>query len=381
MAKHCQFSLLIAHTTLFSLAMSLSGGFIGAYLLKLGFSFSTAMLTYAGIWALRFVMRLSVMSLVRHIGYQGALVAGSVITALQLLAVVKAEQTAWLICWVALLSLADALYWPVYHAAGAVTGREGARGREMGLRQVIGAAVALCGPLAGGWMLTTWGPMADFAVAALFTLGSIIPVLLMRRVPAGKVPSIGESLRGIDLVSFAAFAADGWICAGLGIAWPMVLFTSLGSHYVAFGVSNGVAALGGAATGMLCGIGIDRGQRDRFLPLVVLALAAGILMRAGAAWSANLASIANLSGAAVGGLYGPVLMSMIYDRSRDSGAAYRFHLAAEAGWAVSGCLVAALIVAGGFTPSLAVAPAALGVGLIYLCVRRAAVIPAAALAG
>ena len=36
--------------------------------------------------------------------------------------------------------------------------------------------------------------------------------------------------------------------------------------------------------------------------------------------------------AAIVGLYGPVLYSAVYARARRSGAPYRFHLAAEAGW-------------------------------------------------
>jgi hypothetical protein len=64
------------------------------------------------------------------------------------------------------------------------------------------------------------------------------------------------------------------------------------------------------------------------------------------------------------GLYAPVLMSVIYDRAKWSGSAYRFHFAAEAGWdmgAGMGCILAAFIAWGTQIPSLSVLPAMIGI--------------------
>lgn len=131
-----------------------------------------------------------------------------------------------------------------------------------------------------------------------------------------------------------AFAADGWMASGLVLAWPMVLFTMLGSHFEAFAFSSAVAALVGAVAGIACGVGIDRGQREGYLRGVSLALAAAFALRAAASWSPPLAvNIANAAGAAVTGLYVPVIMSVLYDRAKRSGSAYRFHLAAVSSWA------------------------------------------------
>lgn len=72
------------------------------------------------------------------------------------------------------------------------------------------------------------------------------------------------------------------------------------------------------------------------------------------------------------GLYVPVLMSVIYERAKQSGAAYRFHFAAEAGWdagASLGCLAGAWAAWATAVPSLAIIPAALGVWAVYWCMR------------
>ena len=130
----------------------------------------------------------------------------------------------------------------------------------------------------------------------------------------------------------------------------------------------------GAAVSPWCGRAIDRGQGDRTLALVCAALAVSFALRAAAAWSPLAAALANVTGAAICGLYGPVLYSAVYARARRSGAPYRFHLAAEAGWdcgAAGGLFVAAAVAAlvPVPVPALAVLPASLGIGALYLCLR------------
>ena len=71
-------------------------------------------------------------------------------------------------------------------------------------------------------------------------------------------------------------------------------------------------------------------------------------------------------------IYTTVLMSMIYDRAKNSGAAFRFHFVAEGGWdlgAALGCLAGAAVALATDKVSLATLPAAAGLLLMYVCVR------------
>jgi len=373
------FRLLTLHYAFFQLSVAVAGGFVGAYLMKLGFSLPVALLAYAALLTGRFGLRLLSLEVVRRLGYRGAMMLGAVLCAAGFLPLMRAEEPLWLAAWMLLASLAESLYWPVYHSAAAVIGGGASRGRELGIRTALGSLIGIVGPIAGGLLLEHLGPAVDFGIAGILTLLSAAPLLLLRDIPAGPVPGMRDSLRGIDRTGIVTFSADGWMSSGLSLAWPMVLFTSLGSHYEAFGLANAAAGLVGAVAGITCGRAIDRGQRERYLVLVCTALVLGFALRACASWSPAAAAIANASGAAVAGLYVPVLMSVIYDRAKLSGAAYRFHFAAEAGWdmgATLGCIAAALIAWATSVPSLAVLPGALGVLVIYRCVRGQAPVAA-----
>jgi MFS family permease len=375
------FRLLTLHFTLYQLASALAGGFVGAYLLKLGFSLPAALMAYAGLLLLRLVLRFAALSVVRNFGFKCALGAGVILAALQFLPLLHAKQPFWLVTWILVVAMAESLYWPVYHATTAVTGSDANRGRELGLRTAIGAAIGIVGPLTGGFLMVTFGPMVSFTIGGMLALLSALPFLYMPEIPAGPIPGMRESLRAIDRLGLAAFASDGWMASGLALTWPMVLFVALGSHFEAFGMANAAAGVAGAVAGVVCGRAIDRGERERYLLLVCFALVVGFLLRASASWSPLAAALANASGAAIMGLYAPVLMSVIYDRAKQSGAAYRFHFTAEAGWDVGaafGCMAAAAVAALSASLSLAVLPGMLGVAGVYLCARqpaRSAVLP------
>ncbi len=374
LVQHSGLRRFTAHFALHQAAAALAGAFIGAYLLRSGLPLPVALLVYAGLYAARIGVRAAVLPLVRRVGYRGALALGAGLGVLQFPPLLLADDPVWLVVWVATVSFAEATYWPVFHAAAAVLGQEGQRGREIAERQVVGLGVSVVCPLLGGWLLGAYGPAFDFGVAACFAALSILPLALLGAVPAGPVPTARESVRSADPVGTLAFAADGWISAGLGIAWPMVMFSSLGGRYEALGAAAALGAVVGAASGLLCGRSIDRGGRERMLPWVAAALASVVCLRALEGWAPVGAGAIHAMGAAVGALYGPVLMSVLYDRARRSGSAYRYQLAVETGWdagAALGCVAAAGTAWATGIPSLAVLPAVLGVIVVFACVRAA----------
>lgn len=376
-----QFQLLTFHCAASQASTSLAGGFVGAYLIKLGLSLPAALSVYAVILAVRFVLRLAVLPLVQRIGLRPALILGIGFGALQFWPLTYAEDPRWLFIWTGTVALSESLYWPILHAASAISASGETRGRQIASRQAVTATIAVVAPLVGGYILTHFGPAADFCIAGAFLFLSALPVLQMDRISAGPIPTLQASFRGTDRAGLAAFAADGWMASGLSLAWPMILFTTLGSHFDTFALSGSLAAFAGALAGLACGAAIDRGRRGAYLLAVSAALVAVFVLRTGVSWMPAAAHLANAMGSAVNGMYIPVFMSAIYERSKRSGAAYQFHLGAETGWdlgAIGGCLAAAATALLPLPSSAAMLPAALGIAAMYFSLRdEAAAVPAA----
>ena len=368
-----QFRLLTFHCVLWSLGMSLACGFVDAYMLRLGFGIATTLVLHAVLLTVRFSIRALILPIVRRLGMRPAMLLGATIAAFQFLPLIKADQALFLGIWIAIVSVGECIYWPICHAANAVCGGAGGRrGRQIALRQMAGTASAVLAPLVGGALLTTLGPAAEFATASILTLVSVLPLFRMQPIELGRIPTMRQSVRGADSLGLFAFAADGWISACLGIAWPMILFTSLNSSYCALGWAGSGAAVISAGAGLGCGIAVDKGHRHQMSRLISLGLLLGISLRVASAWAPWAALTANTLAAAVGGLYTPVLMSVIYDRAKRSGSAYQFHLSAEAGWdagCILGCLTAAAVACTAAPTTFAVLPSILGVALLHRCIR------------
>lgn len=367
-----QFRLLMLHCMLWSLGMSIACGFVDAYILHLGFDMAAALGMHALLLLFRFGVRMVLLPLVRRLGMHRAMLLGAAVAALQFLPLIYARQPLWLAAWIAIVSTGECIYWPIYHAATAVCGGHGRRGRQIAMRQMVSTVISIVGPVAGGLILTRLGPAAEFGAGSGLSLLAITPLFWMRRLDLGAVPDVRRSVLSADRVGLSAFAADGWISAGLAIAWPMILFKSLNADFTALGCAGSLAAVAGAVAGLGCGIAIDRGHRHRLSRAVMVALLAGIAIRVVAAWAPWAALTANALAAAVSGVYVPVLMSVIYDRAKRSGSAYQFHLSAEAGWdggCILGCVAAAGVVLSGAPITFSVLPSALGVLLLDRCVR------------
>jgi DHA1 family inner membrane transport protein len=367
-----RFNLLTLHYIVRSLAMSLAGGFVGAFLLRLGFSLATAMAIYAGLYLARFVIRFAAAVVIRRLGIRRALLLGASLGGFQFLPLLHADRPIWLVAWVLTVCAGECVYFPVYHAASAVCGGNGKRGRQMAERLFSGTAIAIVGPLFGGALLAGAGAAAGFGLASIVCLSSVLPLLALDEIDVGRLPSISQAAQLVDRRGIAALVADGWTSASTSIAWSMILFTCLNSSFGAFGLANALAAVMGALVGLLCGERIDHGQSERVLRLVIAGLLVGVVLRAAASWEVQFAPVANAVGAAISGVNSPLLMSIVYDRAKRTGEAYHFHLCAEAGLdlgMIFGCLVVAALVWGGIDPPLTVLSAAIGIVALFWCLH------------
>ena len=374
-----QFRLLTAHGIFQALSSSLAGGFVGAYLLRLGFSLPEALSIFAAVLLGRLGLRLVTLPVVRRLGIKRAMIVGSCVATLQYLPLMRADEPIFLIVWVMVVALGESIYWPTYHATTAVSGNGAKRGQQIATRLLANTTISVIGPICGGMLLTFCPAWMTFMAALACGMLSLAPVFLLAPIDAGPVPTIRQSFDIADRLAVIAFSADGWIAAGLLLAWPMVLFLDLHSSFDALGWVVGLASIVGAGAGLLGGRLMDRDYQSHLTHVVTALLTLSIGLRMFSAWLPWLLLPATAIGAAVNGLYSPVLMSVIYARAHRSGGAYRFHVGLEASWdiaAIVGCLLCAAVAWIGLPAAMTVMPALCGVWIFNRCLVAAVNQPA-----
>lgn len=364
-------NLLNLHYGIHSIALSGAGAFFAVYLLKAGLSVAWVLGSLALILAGRFLIRPIVVPLAVRFGMRPLVIAGTCLTAVQypLLAAVQGVGPAlFVLC--AIAALGDTFYWSSYHAYFAALGNHEHRGSELGAREAIAAMAGIVSPLATGILLVAFGPLVAFGSAAVLQVSAALPLFFTPEVAvAHKVPGAFKAA----IPGMVLFLADGWIAAGYGFVWQIVLFLSLAESFTAFGGALALAALVGAAAGLLLGRLIDAGHGRRAVWYGLGALAVTTILRAVSPGHALLAVIANALGALVVCLYIPTLMTAVYNQAKSSPCALRFHVAAEGAWdvgAASGCLVAATLAAFGVALSVPIMLSLLGAAALFLELRR-----------
>jgi MFS family permease len=364
-------NLLNLHSGIHSIALSGAGAFFAVYLLKAGLSVAWVLGSLALILAGRFLIRPIVVPLAVRFGMRPLVIAGTCLTAVQypLLAAVHGVGPAlFVLC--AIAALGDTFYWSSYHAYFAALGNHEHRGSELGAREAIAAMAGIVSPLATGILLVAFGPLVAFGSAAVLQVSAALPLFFTPEVAvAHKVPGAFKAA----IPGMVLFLADGWIAAGYGFVWQIVLFLSLAESFTAFGGALALAALVGAAAGLLLGRLIDAGHGRRAVWYGLGALAVTTILRAVSPGHALLAVIANALGALVVCLYIPTLMTAVYNQAKSSPCALRFHVAAEGAWdvgAASGCLVAATLAAFGVALSVPIMLSLLGAAALFLELRR-----------
>lgn len=364
-------NLLNLHYGIHSIALSGAGAFFAVYLLKAGLSVAWVLGSLALILAGRFLIRPIVVPLAVRFGMRPLVIAGTCLTAVQypLLAAVHGVGPAlFVLC--AIAALGDTFYWSSYHAYFAALGNHEHRGSELGAREAIAAMAGIVSPLATGILLVAFGPLVAFGSAAVLQVSAALPLFFTPEVAvAHKVPGAFKAA----IPGMVLFLADCWIAAGYGFVWQIVLFLSLAESFTAFGGALALAALVGAAAGLLLGRLIDAGHGRRAVWYGLGALAVTTILRAVSPGHALLAVIANALGALVVCLYIPTLMTAVYNQAKSSPCALRFHVAAEGAWdvgAASGCLVAATLAAFGVALSVPIMLSLLGAAALFLELRR-----------
>jgi hypothetical protein len=199
---------------------------------------------YGALRAVRFAMRVVMLPLICVLQMQRAVLLGTAIAAFQFLPLIHATEPPWLCAWILIVAIGECVY-----AANAMSGGDGYRGRQIAARQMANTAMSVV----GGFVLTRYGSAAEFAIATAVYLPTMAPLFRMPELELVAVPTARGSWRITDPVGMRVFAADGWICAGIGFAWPFILFAMLGSSYPALAWATSAAGVAWAMAGLLGG--------------------------------------------------------------------------------------------------------------------------------
>lgn len=337
-------NLLNLHYGVHALAQYGGGAFFVVFLLKAEVSAPGVLAALALLLGGRFCVRPLILPVGRRWGVKPLLIAGTVSGAVQYLMIARVHGVGlplFELC--AAGAVSDAIYWTSYHAYFAAVGDAEHRGHQIGAREAIVAVVAIAAPLLTGWTLVTLGPMAAFGTTAAAMVLAAAPLLFAPNVAV--VDTAPGALRGAK-GGMALFVADGWISAGLNMIWPIALFQSLSESFTAFGGAMALAALAGAASGLVLGRLIDRGGGPRAAWLATGASALTLALRALSVGHPLAAVIGNAAGALVPAFYVPTLMTAMYNQAKGSPCALRFHIASEGAWdagAAAGCVTAAAL--------------------------------------
>jgi hypothetical protein len=306
----------------------------------------------------------------RRFGLRPLVVAGTMLTALQVPLLAEVHGVGWrLFAWCALSSVGDTLYWTSYHAYFASLGDAHHRGHQLGAREAIAAIAGIIGPLAGGWALATLGPRVAFDVTAV--------VQMLAAAPLFATPNVGVARRAPGVLAAAfpgvlMFSADGFMAAGFYFVWQIALFVALGESYTAYGGAVALAAMVGAAGGLALGRFIE-GHGRRAAWLATCSVVVAVVLRVLGLGHPILAVAANAAGALAPTLYVPTLMTAVYNQAKGSPCVLRFHIATEGGWdggAAARCLAAALLLWAGAPIAFGVLLSLFGAAAIFALLRH-----------
>lgn len=354
------------HYAIYAFASAAAGTFLVVYFLRAGLSVPESLLAMAAVVFGRFVSRPFVLPVAKRFGVKVTLIVGTLLLACQYPAAAYIDGLSVALVLRCLFSaLGDAFYWTSYHSYFASLGDSEHRGHQISAREAIVALIGIVAPIVGTWGMVTLGPFVTFAAAGVVQALAVLPLLALPglRVRAKAPGAFVQALPGAWIIG-----VHGWFTGAFILTWWIVLFVALDKSYASFGGAMTLAALAGAAGGLLLGKGIDAGHGARAVLFVFALMIVAIVLRGLSLDTPWLAVAANVFGVFAMCFYVPTLMTAVYNLAKASPCPLRFHMATEGGWDI-GCfgvllLAAALIsggVAAGWTVLLAL-PAVVAIG-------------------
>ena len=333
-------NLLSLHYAFQALAQGSGGVFLLVYLLQSGLTLAQTILALMATVVMRYLARRGVVPFARRFGLKATLVAGCLVLAMQYPLSAAIDGIGWaLLARCLATGVGEAFYWSSFHAFFAAQGDSESRGRQVGAREALAAAIGIIAPLFGAWALMNMGAGPAFALIGLVQALGVVPLLWTSdvRVTLDTVAPDAAAWTG-SLI----YLLNGWFAATFVLVWQVALFLALGESLAAYGGTMALAAIAGAVGGLVVGHVLDEG---RGAPLAALAVFAGLaviaIFRATSLEVPGFAIAANAMGAFAICFYVPVMNAPVYNLAKASPCALRFHVATEDSWDF-GCIAACL---------------------------------------
>ena len=352
---------IFGHVALFQLSINMGTAFSVAFLLRQGLAEWLVMLAMGVSLALRFLLRPLVLWLAPAIGLRRTAITGVILMAAPLVATPAVEGLdAALASYIVSMALGECVYWTSFHSCFASAASSGKLGGQVGFRQAVQAMTGVLGPPLGGLLLTYAGSWTGFVAAALVRLLSAAPLVGLAEPPPVKrdpPPRAWSAARFGALV----FLSDGWVFCSAALPWSMVIFTSTGERFDAYGTALAAAALVGAFAGYRLGKGIDRGKGVRAVAVNLGASLVLLIAQGFCGTSPAMVVGVMILGSVLGGFSVPALLTAVYAQAREAPCTFRFQFAAEGGWDIGGalaCFACAAVLRAGATPQTALLLAA-----------------------
>ena len=359
------------HYGVYALATASGGTFLLVFLLRVGLSAQEALLTSVAFVAGRFAVRPFVLPLAKRFGLKAMVIFGTFMLALQYPLSAAISGLDWaLFARNAVAAIGEAFYWTCFHAYFASLGDAEHRGHQIGAREALAQGIAIVAPLVGAWGLDSFGPEWMFPAVGIVQALAVLPLLGLPDV-AVKREAPG-AFRGA-WAGALIFVVHGWFTAGFIVVWQVALFVALGSSFSAYGGAMALAALAGAAGGLLLGKRLDGGHGAYAVLFVFAAMIAATVARAASLGSPEAAVAANALGVFSMCFYVPTLMTAVYNLSKVSPCSLRFHMAAEGAWDAGYCaavMVCIAFLAGGLAIGAGVLLAAPALAVLGVMLRR-----------
>jgi hypothetical protein len=340
--KNRDVNLMNLHYAFQAMAQGSGGVFLLVFLIKAGLSVPETLLALAGTVVIRFVTRLGVVPFASVVGVRTALIFGCILMGLQYPLSAQVQGLNWaLLARCAVSGMGEAFYWSSYHAYFAALGDSDSRGHQVSAREALAAAIGILAPLFGAWSITTLGALPAFALIGLVQACGALPLL---GTPDVRIARHVPSFLRVARLGIGLFALHGWFAATFILIWQVALFRTLGESLTAFGGTMSLAAIAGAAGGLLLGKRIDSGRGAATVSVVLGAIMLVTVLRAASLGNPQAAIAANVIGTFAICFYVPTLMAPLYNLAKASPCTLRFHVATESAWDV-GCVIASLLAA------------------------------------